>query len=242
MDRVRTALVGCGKVGQIHAQALSHLPESELVGVCDVDPARASAFAARYGGRSYTEVATVLLLVGGDLPHPVRERLDAVVLGEGSPEGGGAPQDLRRVESGALHAVQLAREVERVLVEALLALVRLAEGSGDRLLPATDPRRVQPVDLPLQMPGVPVRGPVRGARQQPRLVRRCAGRGTPQGDLPAYRSTAAGASLRCRTCSARSATRRGRPGRGPRSGRPVVRWGCLVPRAADRGRRPQTLR
>src|SRR5690349_6650835 len=48
MDRVKTALVGCGKVGQIHAQALATLAESELVGVCDVDAARASAFAARY--------------------------------------------------------------------------------------------------------------------------------------------------------------------------------------------------
>ncbi len=45
MDRVRTALVGCGKVGQIHAQALAALPESDLVGVCDVDSARAASFA-----------------------------------------------------------------------------------------------------------------------------------------------------------------------------------------------------
>src|SRR5437870_4134392 len=76
MDRVRTALVGCGKVGQIHAQALATLPESELVGVCDVDAARASAFAARYGGRPYTDVATMLrdgrpeaLLIA--TPHPL---------------------------------------------------------------------------------------------------------------------------------------------------------------------------
>ena len=38
MNRVRTALVGCGKVGQIHAHALAALPESEFVAVCDVDP------------------------------------------------------------------------------------------------------------------------------------------------------------------------------------------------------------
>ena len=53
MERVKTALVGCGKVGQIHAQALATLAESELVGVCDVDADRASAFAARFGGRPY---------------------------------------------------------------------------------------------------------------------------------------------------------------------------------------------
>jgi predicted dehydrogenase len=60
MDRVRTALVGCGKVGQIHAQALVTLHESEFVGVCDVDGTRAAAFAARYGARPYTDVPTLL--------------------------------------------------------------------------------------------------------------------------------------------------------------------------------------
>lgn len=76
MDRVRTALVGCGKVGHIHAQALNSLSESELVGVCDVDGARAAAFAAQYGGRPFTDVATMLrecgvqsLCIG--TPHPL---------------------------------------------------------------------------------------------------------------------------------------------------------------------------
>jgi predicted dehydrogenase len=76
MDRVRTALVGCGKVGQIHAQALATLPESELVGACDVDSSRAAAFAARYGGRPYGDVATMLregapqaVVIG--TPHPL---------------------------------------------------------------------------------------------------------------------------------------------------------------------------
>jgi len=32
---VRTALIGCGKVGGIHAQALASLPESNFVDVCD---------------------------------------------------------------------------------------------------------------------------------------------------------------------------------------------------------------
>ena len=57
MNRVRTALVGCGKVGQIHAQALRALPESEFVAACDVDLERAESFATRYGVRPYTDVA-----------------------------------------------------------------------------------------------------------------------------------------------------------------------------------------
>ena len=76
MERVKTAQVGCGKVGQIHAQALAALAESELVGVCDVDADRASAFAARHGGRPYTDVAAMLERSGAQAivigtPHPL---------------------------------------------------------------------------------------------------------------------------------------------------------------------------
>jgi predicted dehydrogenase len=60
MSTVRTALVGCGKVGQIHAAALRDLPESKFVAVCDTDPGRAAAFAQRYGARPFTDVRTML--------------------------------------------------------------------------------------------------------------------------------------------------------------------------------------
>lgn len=60
MQTVRTALIGCGKVGQIHAAALSALPESELVAVCDADAARAAAFAERCGAKPFTDVGTML--------------------------------------------------------------------------------------------------------------------------------------------------------------------------------------
>ena len=49
MRKIRTALIGCGKVGQIHATALRDLPESELVATCDRDAGRAQAFAERFG-------------------------------------------------------------------------------------------------------------------------------------------------------------------------------------------------
>ena len=52
---VRTALVGCGKVGHTHAQALHSLPQSQLVAVCDSDAQRAEAFAASYGAQPFTE-------------------------------------------------------------------------------------------------------------------------------------------------------------------------------------------
>jgi predicted dehydrogenase len=76
MNRVRTAIVGCGKVGQIHAQALASLAESDFVAACDVDLQRAVAFASRYGVHPYDDVSPMLeesdvqaLLIG--TPHPL---------------------------------------------------------------------------------------------------------------------------------------------------------------------------
>jgi predicted dehydrogenase len=60
MQQVRTALVGCGKVGQIHARALRERPRSEFVAVCDSDPGRAAAFAERYATRAFTDVDAML--------------------------------------------------------------------------------------------------------------------------------------------------------------------------------------
>jgi UDP-N-acetyl-2-amino-2-deoxyglucuronate dehydrogenase len=76
MQAVRTGLIGCGKVGQIHAAALAGLPEAQLVAVCDALPERAQAFAARYGAQPYTDVDALLrearpeaVLIG--TPHPL---------------------------------------------------------------------------------------------------------------------------------------------------------------------------
>ncbi len=60
MNRVRTALVGCGKVGQIHALALASLAESEFVAACDVDLDRAKALASRFEIRAYRDVEPML--------------------------------------------------------------------------------------------------------------------------------------------------------------------------------------
>src|SRR5690349_7926872 len=76
MSRVRTALVGCGKVGHTHAGALRALAEADFVAVCDALPERAAAFAARYGVRPYTDLRALLdetrveaVLVA--TPHPL---------------------------------------------------------------------------------------------------------------------------------------------------------------------------
>ncbi|MEA2632121.1 MAG: hypothetical protein QOE66_2340, partial [Chloroflexota bacterium] len=75
MERLRTALIGCGKIGQIHATALSDLPESEFVAACDPQRERAEAFAAMNGTRAYVDVGTMLAETGAQAvvigtPHP----------------------------------------------------------------------------------------------------------------------------------------------------------------------------
>lgn len=76
MKPVRVGLIGCGKVGQIHATALRSLAEAELTAVCDVSAERARAFAERYGTRAYTDVEAMLrdgnmeaVIIG--TPHPL---------------------------------------------------------------------------------------------------------------------------------------------------------------------------
>jgi UDP-N-acetyl-2-amino-2-deoxyglucuronate dehydrogenase len=78
MQPIRTALIGCGKVGAIHAQALATLPESTCVAVCDADPARAQSFAARYGVEPFDSVEKMLssaapAAVTICTPHPLHE-------------------------------------------------------------------------------------------------------------------------------------------------------------------------
>ncbi|MEJ8279486.1 Gfo/Idh/MocA family protein [Pseudonocardia spirodelae] len=73
---LRAAVIGCGAVAANHAAAYHELPGVELVACADLDPARASALADRFGGRA---VAADDLydhapdLVSVCTPHPAHE-------------------------------------------------------------------------------------------------------------------------------------------------------------------------
>jgi predicted dehydrogenase len=76
MKPIRVGLVGCGKVGTIHAAALRSLPEVEFVAACDAALDRATSFAAKYGVRPFGSVEAMLreggveaVIVG--TPHPL---------------------------------------------------------------------------------------------------------------------------------------------------------------------------
>lgn len=56
MRKLKTAVVGYGKVAHTHAQALATIPESDFVAVCGRDPDKTRAFAERYGTRPCPDV------------------------------------------------------------------------------------------------------------------------------------------------------------------------------------------
>ncbi len=57
---VRYAIVGCGVIGPVHADAVVQHPSAELVGVCDILKERAEDCAGRFGGRPYADCAEML--------------------------------------------------------------------------------------------------------------------------------------------------------------------------------------
>ena len=80
MDKIGTALIGCGKVGDTHARVLESLEESLFLAAYDTDTARAEAFAARYGVKPYSDLDELLGHPGVQMasictPHPTHPDL-----------------------------------------------------------------------------------------------------------------------------------------------------------------------
>ena len=130
MTRTRVALVGCGKVAGIHADALRSLPDAEFVAACDIDAARAGAFAAKHGVRPF-----------GDLPTMLREtRPDMVIIG--TPHPLHAEAAVRAAEAG-VHVL-----VEKPLAASLAdcdAMIAAADKAGVLLGVISQRRFYEPV-------------------------------------------------------------------------------------------------
>ena len=48
MEKIKTAIIGCGKVGHLHAKALADMNTAQLVAVCDNDLTRAKSYEEQY--------------------------------------------------------------------------------------------------------------------------------------------------------------------------------------------------
>lgn len=58
--KVRTAVVGAGKMGTIHAKVYEQLPQSSLVAIVDTDAARAKRLAQKHKCSDYTDCRDIL--------------------------------------------------------------------------------------------------------------------------------------------------------------------------------------
>ena len=58
--KIRTAVVGAGKMGAIHAKVYSQLPQSNLVAVVDIDITKARKLAKKYKCSAFTDCADIL--------------------------------------------------------------------------------------------------------------------------------------------------------------------------------------
>lgn len=61
--RIRTGVFGVGSIGQWHARIYSELPDAELVGVYDINRARALEIAERYDTRPYSDAAALASVI-----------------------------------------------------------------------------------------------------------------------------------------------------------------------------------
>ena len=76
---LNTAVVGAGKVSGVHLPGIQKNPRTNLVGVCDVDPAKAQEASNRYETRAYTDVDELLADESLDWLHvctPVQTHFD----------------------------------------------------------------------------------------------------------------------------------------------------------------------
>jgi predicted dehydrogenase len=60
MDKLRTAVVGAGKMGEIHARVYSELPQSNLVALVDIDLDKAKRLAQKYRCEAIRAVAELV--------------------------------------------------------------------------------------------------------------------------------------------------------------------------------------
>ena len=63
MTKLRTAVIGAGRMGQLHSRIYSRMDQVELVAVVDSDKAKAKAVTDEYGGQPYEHPEQIVELV-----------------------------------------------------------------------------------------------------------------------------------------------------------------------------------
>ena len=82
MQKVKTAIIGCGKVSDLHAAALKKAPEAQFVAVYSRSPEKARQYGEKYGVRGFSDISEMIASAGVEAvivctPHPAHR--DAAV-------------------------------------------------------------------------------------------------------------------------------------------------------------------
>ena len=82
MPKIRTAIIGCGKVTDLHAKALAITPEADFVAVYSRSAEKAAQYAGKYGVRGFSDIAEMISAAKVEAaivctPHPAHR--DAAV-------------------------------------------------------------------------------------------------------------------------------------------------------------------
>lgn len=115
----KTALLGCGRIGERHARIFASVPESRLVALVDVRAEKAETYARSHGGRAYTDLAQMIRTESPDL------------LAVCTPSGNHAVAVIAASEAGVRNIV-----VEKPMalrLEDADAMIAVCEGNGTRL-------------------------------------------------------------------------------------------------------------
>ena len=64
---LRVAVIGAGFFARFHYEAWARLPDVELIGACDLDPAKAQTAASEFGGAAWADPAAMVAALKPDL-------------------------------------------------------------------------------------------------------------------------------------------------------------------------------
>lgn len=89
MSRLKSAIIGCGKMAQVHAQALKNIEETEFVAVQSRSAEKAAATAARFGVKAYSDIAEMIQreqvqVVVICTPHPAHRAAAIIAMENGA--------------------------------------------------------------------------------------------------------------------------------------------------------------
>lgn len=69
LNKLNTAIIGCGSIFPMHADAITECPFAKLYAVCDIDRRIADEAAAKYGCKSFTDYREMILEDNIDVVH-----------------------------------------------------------------------------------------------------------------------------------------------------------------------------